>query len=175
MQGADLPVNLGGVAVVVVNDLLYVLGGYATVYNNLPFTVPDITQYRTVYEYTPFGYGTVPPVVSILTVQNMATYASSDMPLNFSLNKPAVWASYSLDSKDNVTISGNSTLTGLSAGLHNITVYSKDENGNIGASETITFNVASAPFPIVPVVTVTIVLIAIVCVSVILYLKKHKS
>jgi hypothetical protein len=41
--------------------------------------------------------------------------------------------------KKNVTIAGNTTLTGLSSSVHNLTVYAWDEAGNIGSSETITF------------------------------------
>ncbi|MEM2098940.1 MAG: hypothetical protein QXU99_04240 [Candidatus Bathyarchaeia archaeon] len=47
-----------------------------------------------------------------------------------------------------MTITGKTTIPGLSGGLHNITVYAKDEFGNTGNSEMIIFRVAEQqPFP----------------------------
>ena len=134
------------------------------------------TYFATVEQYTPFGYGSVPPAVSITSLESAGSCASGVVPLNFSLNKPAVWVGYSLDGKDNVTVAGNTTLTGLSAGLHNVTVYAKDANENVGASETIVFTVASAPFlSSTLVVVAVVVLVVVVCVGLFLYFKKHKG
>jgi hypothetical protein len=62
------------------------------------------------------------------------------------LSEPTSWISYSIDGKENVTITGSTTLTDLSYGSHAITVYANDTSGNMAASETITFNMAE-PFP----------------------------
>jgi hypothetical protein len=51
-----------------------------------------------------------------------------------------------LDGQNNVTINGNTTLTWLPNGYHNVTVYATDEFGNTGVSKIIYFNV-DAPFP----------------------------
>lgn len=40
-----------------------------------------------------------------------------------------------------MTITGNTTVTGLSNGVHNLAIYATDYVGNIGATETINFNV----------------------------------
>jgi len=47
-----------------------------------------------------------------------------------------------LDGQENVTIAGNTTLVGLSSGVHNVTVYACDDAGNVGSLETLTFTVA---------------------------------
>ena len=99
------------------------------------------------------------PSVSALSLVN-TTYDSSDVPLIFTVNEPVSQMSYSLDGKENVTVSGNTTVTGLANGDHNITVYAKDETGNTGISETVYFTV-KAPFPaamvIAPLASVVVV------------------
>jgi hypothetical protein len=92
------------------------------------------------------------------------------------VNKPVLWMGYSLDSQDNVTVTGNTTLAGLTSGLHNVTVYAKDEFENTGASETINFTIAEEPepFPIAPVAVASGASIAVIGVGLLVYLKKHK-
>jgi hypothetical protein len=66
--------------------------------------------------------------------------------LVFTVNKPVVWLGYSLDGQENVTINGNTILSRLSNGLHNVTVYAEDSFGNMGTSDTVSFSV-EVPFP----------------------------
>jgi hypothetical protein len=82
---------------------------------------------------------------------------------------------YSLDGKDNVTVAGNTTIAGLSNGLHNVTVYAKDAFENVGASETVYFTVAqqSEPLPISWVVA-GIVIIAAAGLAPLVYFAKIK-
>jgi len=87
------------------------------------------------------------------------------------VNKPAVWMGYSLDGQDNVTITGNTTLSGLTSGLHSVTVYAKDSFENTGASETITFSVEE-PFPTM-LVAVAAVAVAVGSVGVLVYFRKR--
>jgi YVTN family beta-propeller protein len=79
-----------------------------------------------------------PPTVSVLSPQNV-TYNSASIPLNFTVNQPVKQISYSLDTQNSISIAGNTTLTDLPSGPHNLTVYATDETDNIGASETICF------------------------------------
>jgi N-acetylneuraminic acid mutarotase len=173
MAGADLPTSRAEVAVAIINDKIYVIGGYSATYDNLPYDyTPKITQYRTVEQYTPFGYGTAPPIIDVVSPVDQ-TYNVSSVSLDFTVNKPALWIGYSLNGQDNVTINGNTTLSGLSSGLHNVTVYAKDTFGNVGVSETVSFSVET-PFPTTLVVTAFGVAVVIVGAGLLVYFKKRK-
>jgi parallel beta-helix repeat protein len=92
---------------------------------------------------------TAPPTLSILSPENK-TYAANDVPLNSTLSEPTSWIGYSLDGQANVTVGGNTTLSGLSDGSHTLTVYAKDMAGNAGTSERVCFSIdtqQAGPFP----------------------------
>jgi N-acetylneuraminic acid mutarotase len=138
---ASIPTGRYSASVAVVDDLVYVIGGFTTEFRTDRLTLNPIYTYSAVnQQYTPFGYGTVPLVVSVVSPENK-TYAANNVSLAFTLNKPASWMGYSLDGQETVTATGNTTLNALSNGLHNITVYAKDMFENSGASETISFSV----------------------------------
>ncbi len=104
----------------------------------------DLTIYHGNYKVANssavnFTVDTTAPTISVLSPENK-TYDSSDLPLDFSVNESVSKLTYVLDNKTNATITGNTTLTGLSYGEHNLTVYVWDIAGNIGA-ETINFYV----------------------------------
>jgi predicted membrane-bound mannosyltransferase len=80
---------------------------------------------------------------------------------------------YSLDSQPKVQITGNTTLTGLSNGAHNLTVYAQDVAGNMGVSETVYFRV-EIPFPITPVAVASAATVAVVGAVLAFYFKKRK-
>jgi len=114
-----------------------------------------------------------PPALSVLSPQN-STYYNGNVSLTFTANKPTLWIGYSLDGQANVTINGNCTLTELSNGLHNITVYANDTSDNVGRSETISFNVEK-PEPVYFAVVVSAAAVSAVVASVsIVYFKKRK-
>ena len=100
------------------------------------------------------------------------TYYSSDVDLNFTVNDAASQITYSLDGKENVTLSQNTLLTGLANGDHRVTVYAMDEAGNT-YSKTIYFIIAE-PFPTVPVAIASVAVIVVVVAGLLVYLKKHK-
>ena len=169
--GADMPADRDNFGVAVVNDILYTIGGYTATYQNYPddwMYGPSITLYATNERYTPFGYGTVPPAVSVASPEN-GNHTSGDVSLAFTVNKPAVWMGYSLDNQDNVTVTGNVTISGLANGLHNITVYARDDFDNVGASEIIIFSVAEEPFPVAPVTAASVAAVAVVGVGLLVY------
>jgi len=146
--GTDLPTIRQSFGVAVVKDTLYVIGGYIRTYVDL-YTFGDIiTLYATNEQYKPFGYGTVPPIVHVVSPEN-TDYTSSNVPLAFTVNKQDLWMGYSLDGQETIPITGNTTIAGLTNGLHNVTVYAKDTFENMGASETIYFSVAQ-PEPTEP-------------------------
>jgi hypothetical protein len=109
---------------------------------------------------------------AFLSPQNK-TYSTADVPLLLRSPGSFKQIEYSLDGQDNVKFAGNTTLTGLSNGEHNITVYTTDETGNTGVSETITFNV-DAPFPITLVAAASVATVAVVGVGLLVYFKKRK-
>jgi hypothetical protein len=97
-----------------------------------------------------FTINTVLPYLSIMSPENK-TYETSNIPLNFTVNEalhPVSQITYSLDGLENVSIVGNITLTGLAYGEHNVTVFARDEAGNVGAPEKVFFAIAeSSPTP----------------------------
>jgi N-acetylneuraminic acid mutarotase len=170
--GPSKPVNRGFMGVTVLNDKIYAIGGFTTVFSG--FDEPPaitVTRYATNEVYTPVGYGTIPPKISVVSPENK-TYNASSVALTFAVNKPTRWVGYSLNGRDNVTVTGNTTLTGLQNGLHKLTVYANDTLGNMGTSETVYFSV-EVPFPITLVIA-PIASVAIVGVGLIVYLKKRK-
>jgi hypothetical protein len=84
--------------------------------------------------------------ISFLSPQNQ-TYSATDIVLNFTVPKSARLVRFSLDGQANVTITGNTTLTALTYGFHNITLYIDDPFGNTRPSETIYFTIAKEPEP----------------------------
>jgi N-acetylneuraminic acid mutarotase len=179
VTGASILRHREGFSVAVVNDVIYAIGGFTASYQNYPddwIYGPSVTVYSTVEQYTPFGYGTVPPTINVASPETNGTYVSGNVSLVFAVNKPVSWIGYSLDEQDNVTVSGNVTLSGLPSGLHNVTVYARDEFGNVGASETLSFTVAEV-FPVVPVAAASAASVAVLAVGLLVYFRKrnHRS
>ncbi len=129
-----------------------------------------------------FTVDTAPPEIRILPMKN-ETDDGIEIPLNFTLSEVPSQISYVLDGQDNVTIQGNSTLTEISSGVHNVTVYAWDAAGNVGATETVTFTVAETEseaepegFPTVPVAAMSAVSIAAVATAgLLLYNRKRRK
>ena len=174
--GAALPTKRHEFGVAIVDDVLYAIGGQSYEQSSVPY-VPSVTLYATNEQYTPLRYGTIPPVVSIVSKENQ-TYNSSSLPVTFAVNKQTVWMGYSLDGGETLTVTGNFTLTELSNGLHNLTVYANDTLGNIGLSETSFFSVfvpepENEVFPVLP-VAIAIVAVIIVAAGLLLYNRKRR-
>jgi hypothetical protein len=176
-NGVASSLERNGFGIALAKDIFYVVGGYA--YSFLGNFAPLATNEK----YIPFGYGTpdpsylleiTPPKIAVLSPLNQ-TYNVSSVPLVFDSDKTTNWTSYSLDGQQNVTFSGNTNLTDISNGLHDITVYAQDTFGNIGSSNTSSFIVAKPEpesFPVVPVVAVSGVAVAVV-VGLIFYYRKR--
>jgi N-acetylneuraminic acid mutarotase len=187
MVGATMPTNRQSLAVAVVNDELYAIGGYTRTYPEL-YTVGDfITLYATNEQYTPFGYGTpdpsydgAAPEFSVVSPGN-ETYFTEGAGLNFTgvaldfvVDEPVFSVRYVLDGGVPVEISGNTTLAELPIGAHNVTVFGFDASGNMGTSETVCFAVAEPePFPVVLVATASGASAAIIGIALLVYLRRR--
>lgn len=84
-----------------------------------------------------------PPVIHLLRPEN-STYTADSVPLIFTVYEKSacIWTGYSLNNVENISISGNTTLTDLTNGTHNIILYANDTSGNMGCSETVYFTIS---------------------------------
>jgi parallel beta-helix repeat protein len=87
---------------------------------------------------------TIPPVITITSPVNDTTYNTDSVDLNYSINEPTTWQGYSTDGAANITLLGNTTLTGFTDGLHILTVYANDTSGNMN-STTAWFTIDTTP------------------------------
>jgi hypothetical protein len=117
-----------------------------------------------------FTIDTTPPEVSILSPENK-TYYSPEIQLDCTVSEESLIL-HSLDGQENVTVAGNTTLTNLPYGEHNVTVYATDMAGNTGTSETIYFTVEE-PFPTTMVIALGAPM-AILGAGLAVYFKKRK-
>ncbi len=115
------------------------------------------------------------PKIIVPSIQNTTVYKSS-VPLNFIIDHAVLEMAYSLDGQNIIPISGNTTLTGLSNGQHNVTVYATDSSGNTYVSDTRLFYVdASKESLIIPlVITLLIVLVGVALISLV-YFRRRKG
>jgi hypothetical protein len=113
------------------------------------------------------------PSIKVLSPAS-GTFNASSIQLSFTVDEPASLITYSLDGKANITITENVTLTGLANGVHDLTIYAMDKAGNVGPSETISFEV-DAPVPLSTLLVVAASGAAITGVAVLLYYYKKRK
>lgn len=154
--------------------------GYGYYYADTKVKGIRVTHYINRFEI--IGFSTVsfikdviPPRISFLSPQN-GTYVTSDVELDFTVSEAASEIIYCLDGKENQTITGTVTLTGLAEGAHNVTLYAADLAGNTAIPKTLFFSVdLPESFPIMP-VTASIATVAAVSfgLGLLAYFKKRK-
>ena len=110
------------------------------------------------------------PTISVLSVENR-TYYVSDVPLTVVADEVLSRLAYSLDGHENVTVTGNTTLTNLTVGEHNLMVYATDLAGNTIAAKTI-FTITE-PFA-TSLVIGSVITVVVVGVGSLVYFKKRK-
>lgn len=119
-----------------------------------------------------FTVDTTPPLVTVLSIENK-TYEKTDIPLNFTVTEAASQITYILDGQENTALVGNTTLTDLPEGNHNVIVCVIDAAGNKGTSGTIHFSVeVPKPFPAALVIASIVPVAAFI--GLLLYFKKNK-
>jgi hypothetical protein len=137
-----------------------------------------ITQSHYAVKYVNFTVDTKPLTISILNPINNTVFTVTNLenvsfPLTIKTDESTSWLGYSIDGQGTINIVGNMTLSGFSAGSHNLVVYAKDELGNTSTSETVTFTISKQEsFPTITFIA-SIGVVVIVGVSSI-YFRKHK-
>jgi hypothetical protein len=123
-----------------------------------------------------FTIDTTPPIISALSVENK-TYSTPNVKLNVMVNEPVSQVIYSLDGQDNVTVAGNTTLTDLPEGEHNLKVCVLDPAGNTGNWETIYFSInVPEPFPTTLFIAAVITSVAtVIGIDLLVYFVKGKN
>lgn len=170
--GKEISPSRGGFAVVNLDDKLCVMGG-SIITSNMNSVTATETQFNLFQQYTPFGYGTLRPEISILSPENQ-TFNVTSFPLFFTVDRVVNWTGYSLDGQDNVTVTGNFSLANLSNGNHNITIYANDTLGSMSASETMFFTV-DAPLPFTIMVgIIALTIIAVISLSCVVHYQRKK-
>ena len=145
-----------------VPDGLHTLKVYAVFSDILP-----------VYSPINFIVDTTPPNVSFISMQE-EKYNESDIPLIFTVNETTSIITYLLDGKVH-TINGNTTMTMLQDGDHELKLYATDEAGNAGSTETIDFNVnVPVPSRIVLAILPPLIIVLVGGLSILIYLEKRK-
>jgi hypothetical protein len=119
------------------------------------------------------------PLIEFLSPQSSNSTTSS-FPLNFTVDHPVTEIAYRLDGQESVPINGNTTLTDLHNGQHNVTVYATDEFGYTGKSDTLYFNVDAAEsieFPVAPlfVASVVVAVSVVACIGALVFRRKQKQ
>jgi len=124
------------------------------------------------------------PVPIMISPQNTSyttdSIAQFTLPLSFTINATASWIGYSLDNQSRITIQGNSTLSELSLGSHNITLFASGTFGNMGVSNITYFIIETTPTPEpepLPTILLTgsaIAVAAVVCSGLLVHLKKRQ-
>ena len=173
MYKRHLAKNREDFGVVIADDKLYVIGGGFLRYSIIGMMMGRlyIVPVEDNEQYTPEGYGTVPPTISV-TPQHNSTFTPKEK-LVFEVNKPVTTMSYSLDGQANVTFTGTLTLTETTNGAHNITAYASDKYGNVGASETVYFTVKQENEPFIWLIVVAVAVAC--CLAVLIVHQRRKT
>jgi hypothetical protein len=153
-----------------------VAAGYTSIYHPALITTQDggyaiagMTSANTFF-YKISTETCIPPPAIRVTSPLSKTYETSEVKLTFTVDSETSGLSYSLDGQQNVTITGNTTITGLAVGDHSVIVYARGSTGLEGESATVQFTIA-ARFPTETVLAgVAIAIVA--CISFLLYVKR---
>jgi N-acetylneuraminic acid mutarotase len=129
-EGSKMSASRAYFGLAVVNDVIYAIGGF------------DGTRgLNLCEEFKPYGYGKIPPVITVLSPENM-TYKS--LHIEYDVSKAVSWAGFSLDNNANKTLKGITEITDIADGQHVITIFANDTLGNMGASQPVHFTIDNA-------------------------------
>ena len=128
----------------------------------------DWSVFSTIYFYVD-----IPPNVTVLSPRHQ-TYNSSNIPLEFTVDKPFSQVYYGIDGQGNVTISGNTTINNVADGNHSLTIYAKDAYGSVG-SQAVSFSVLLTPFPVVYSYAIVAIAVFVLSLAYLLYRRHRKT
>ena len=150
----------------------------------------DIRSYSDTISFTidtnapDFALDTAPPKIIIQSPQTNQTYTTA-VPLNIFLSEPITQLIVYLDGNKTTLSTQNTTLRGLTAGTHSLTVTAIDLAGNPGYTNYVTFNVIQptptqqpTPTPTIPEFSSwkipLLLIIILTSAGLLVYNKKHK-
>ena len=117
-----------------------------------------------------------------LLMEKNQTYNTTEIPLDFIVDRAPSQVAYSLDFHENVTVTGNTTLTGLAEGTHTVIIYANNTWGNSTSIDINIFTIAPSPSqstsPTLQIQNVffliLILSVALVAITILLVLRKRK-
>jgi nitrous oxidase accessory protein NosD len=117
----------------------------------------------------PFDFSSTPestpnwlaaPKVELIEPQN-SSYLDANLTVVFTTNRQAQSYYFSVDGKELVSVAGNTSISDLTVGQHNITVYASDNFGNLQPSRTVNFAIETSYLVVDSSTEVLIAIIAI--------------
>ena len=119
---------------------------------------------------------TLPPPIVILSPQATTYPLAGNISLTYFADNTIATTTYSIDNQPAQPISENTTIIGLPAGSHTLTVYGEDAFGNLESAET-TFTVGSfgGQDSSLLIVGGTVIVVAIVSFALGVYLQKRRT
>ena len=118
------------------------------------------------------------PSINFVSFQN-GSLTNSSFPLSFTVDRSVPKLTYCLDGQDPVPIRGNTTLTCLSNGQHNITVYATDKFGYVGTSGILFFKVkadsASPPQFSILLAVASVIAVLLTAAGLLAYFRRRKG
>lgn len=117
-------------------------------------------------------FSVLPSIPSVVVQPPIVNGTSAN--LNFTINEPVSKITYALDNQGNISITGNTTLTNLPYGHHELVIYAINPIGNVGTSQTTDFNIPT-PFPTVNVIAIVLVIGSIIVTITLLFYRRHRK
>jgi hypothetical protein len=118
------------------------------------------------------------PQYPTIVVQSVIVNGTS-ANLNFTVDEPFSKLTYNIDNQANATITGNTTLTDLPYGTHNLTIFTTNLAGNLGF-ETVVFTIptstSGSPYRfLTSIIIIAIIFAIITAITVLAIFRRHRK
>ncbi len=123
------------------------------------------------------------PVICDISIKN-ATYYENSLELSCKVSEQCMWVAYSLNGAAKVNFTDNdattflqakTNLTSLAEGTYFLAIYASDMAGNVGASQTIRFNVDTSMPYLVALIVAGVIAVVLAVVGVLLIARRRRS